>query len=141
LKENLNNEIKNEENVKHEINKNNNFSIGIEEKKNGKENEITEENTDQKKNFNLDQIIISEEKDFKKNENKSSDFLKEKNNINNNQIKKDHQKGISIFNRIINSQIRKQIEFYFSDKNYYHDAFLMEKAADDSENCKIINYK
>jgi hypothetical protein len=45
-------------------------------------------------------------------------------------------KGNSIFNRIILPQIRKQIEFYFSDKNYYHDAFLVEKATENSDNCK-----
>lgn len=44
-------------------------------------------------------------------------------------------RGNSIFNRIILPQIRKQIEFYFSDKNYYHDAFLLEKAKENEENC------
>ena len=44
-------------------------------------------------------------------------------------------KGNSIFYRIILPQIRKQIEFYFSDKNYYHDAFLVEKAKENSDNC------
>ena len=53
-----------------------------------------------------------------------------KNNSNNN------NKSSSIFSRIIIPQIRKQIEFYFSDKNYYKDNFLLEKAAEDGDNCK-----
>jgi hypothetical protein len=33
--------------------------------------------------------------------------------------------------------IKRQIEFYFSDKNYYKDPFLLEKAALDQDNCKF----
>lgn len=48
-------------------------------------------------------------------------------------------KGNSVFVRIILAQIRKQIEYYFSDKNYYHDAFLLGKASENQENCKRNN--
>lgn len=45
----------------------------------------------------------------------------------------------NMFHKIVYPHIKKQIEYYFSDKNYYDDAFLSEKAAQDSENC-IIHY-
>jgi hypothetical protein len=41
------------------------------------------------------------------------------------------------FQKIILPQIKKQIEYYFSDKNYYKDTFLQEKAGLNSQNCKL----
>jgi hypothetical protein len=43
---------------------------------------------------------------------------------------------MNIFSKIVLPSIRRQVEFYFSDKNYYKDSFLLEKAAQNSENCK-----
>lgn len=44
---------------------------------------------------------------------------------------------VNLFNRILIPQIRKQVEYYFSDKNYYTDMFLLEQAKLNSDNCKI----
>jgi hypothetical protein len=43
----------------------------------------------------------------------------------------------SILDRIILPQIKKQIEYYFSDKNYYKDSFLLEEAKKNNDDCKI----
>jgi len=84
--------------------------------------------------ININQAIIKEQ-NSQIEENKKVDIKEKAKNIS----KRDHPcKGVSIFNRIINSQIRKQIEYYFSDKNYYQDSFLLDKAAENQENCKII---
>ncbi len=45
-------------------------------------------------------------------------------------------KPVNIFLRSIMPQIKKQVEFYFSDKNYYKDSFLLEQAAQNEGNCK-----
>jgi hypothetical protein len=45
---------------------------------------------------------------------------------------------LNMFQRIILPQIKKQIEYYFSDKNYYKDKFLLEKASLNCENCKFL---
>jgi hypothetical protein len=44
---------------------------------------------------------------------------------------------MNIFSKIVLPSIRRQVEFYFCDKNYYKDSFLLEKAALNAENCKI----
>ncbi len=44
----------------------------------------------------------------------------------------------NVFTKILYSQIKKQIEYYFSDKNYYKDKFLLEKASLNENNCNNI---
>lgn len=39
---------------------------------------------------------------------------------------------------VITPFIKKQVEFYFSDKNYYKDSFLLEKAKQDGNKCKTL---
>ena len=43
----------------------------------------------------------------------------------------------SVFTKILYSQLKKQIEYYFSDKNYYKDQFLLEKARLNEDRCNF----
>ena len=118
----------------------------IEEDENNKLNEINKVEIDNKiinNNSQNDYILQENNVIFNK---VSEEIAKENKETINNKIPNEKEKTTSnsnpkrsIFDRIILPQIRKQIEFYFSDKNYYKDNFLLEKATEDENNCNYFN--
>jgi len=74
--------------------------------------------------------------DINLSDNKNKGEVKIKENVKKDLKSEKSSQKDSIFHRIILPQLKKQIEYYFSDKNYYQDSFLLEKAGENAENCK-----
>jgi hypothetical protein len=65
----------------------------------------------------------------------SGNKIVNKSQSNNNSNANDNKNKRNLFTNIVLSQIKKQVEYYFGDKNYYKDSFLLEKAALNEEHC------
>lgn len=111
------------------------------------ENIVTEVLADSQESYKIkanteDKSIPPKEKINNDSNDPKDNFNNDKNDSNIiNKNKKPIMETNSILNKIIIPQIKKQIEYYFSDKNYYSDSFLLEKARINQGSCKIIFFK
>jgi len=95
----------------------------------------------EKNKYNLNKVLNNLQNE---NHSNSEQIMKsELNTTNINEIVENVEKSApkgqqNVFTKILHSQIKKQIEYYFSDKNYYKDKFLLEKASLNENNCNYI---